>query len=371
MEVFRFTEGLKGNFGDDLNRWMWKRLVDYPLDVEDGTMLLGIGTVISRKFIPAMDKYIVVSSGVGYDAPPEDFGCSRWRVLSVRGPMTAKALGLPPETAIVDGAALLRLLPECEPLPESQRQGIAFMPHYESLNTGNWEQVCQMAGFEYLDPREDSEVTVQRIRKSKVVIADAMHAAIVADSLRVPWIPVVTSPQSSTFKWLDWTLSLELPYCPIELPASTWLESCRRNSFRFYGQDFYLKNPTPQKALRHYRRVRQIESWGFTPGLRLHAVHLTWSLPKRIITSRILRNRKRQEDERRTHLAAASLSRAAEGRSYLSSESKFNHRLAQMRLLLRQLNELPPAQVNSISSEDSRSERGALLEDYSCDLFCK
>jgi succinoglycan biosynthesis protein ExoV len=257
-------------------------------------------------------------------------------------------------------------------LPDSQRQGIAFMPHYESLHTGNWEQVCKMAGLEFLDPREDSEVTVQRIRKSKVVIADAMHAAIVADSLRVPWIPVVTSPQSSTFKWLDWTLSLELPYCPIELPASTWLEACRRNSFRFYGQDFYLRNPTPQKALRHYRRVRQIESWGLTSGLRLHAVHLTWSLPKRVIGSRMLRARKRREDERRTDLAAESLSglsRAAEGRSYLSSESKFNHRLAQMTQVLRQMNAL--AEVPSMSSEAHRSERGALLEDYSCDLFCQ
>jgi succinoglycan biosynthesis protein ExoV len=371
MKMFRFTDGLRGNFGDDLNRWMWKRLIDCPLDQEDGMLVLGIGTVISRKFIPARERYIVMSSGVGYDAPPEDFGDSRWTVLSVRGPLTAEALGLPPETAIIDGAALLRLLPECEPLPEDQRAGIAFMPHYESLHTGNWEEVCKMAGFEFLDPREDSEVTVQRIRKSKLVIADAMHAAIVADSLRVPWIPVVTSPQSSTFKWLDWTLSLELPYCPVELPASTWLESCRRNSFRFYGQDFYLKNSTPEKAIRHYRRVRQIESWAFTTGLRLHAVHLTWSLPKKIISSRILSNRKREEDERRTHLAVDSLARVAEGRSYLSSDSTFNNRLAKMTLLLRQLEELPRPQVDSIPPKDRVSERGPLLEDYSCDLFCK
>jgi succinoglycan biosynthesis protein ExoV len=339
MNIFQFKDRHGSNFGDDLNRWMWKRLVEHPLDVEDRTLVLGIGTVIGRHMIPAMDKFIVISSGVGYDAPPEGFGGAEWKILSVRGPMTAKALGLPDELAVIDGAALLRLLPECEPLPESEREGIAFMPHYESLHTGNWRKVCKLAGFEFLDPREDSERTVQRIRKAKLVIADAMHAAIVADSLRVPWIPVVTSPQSSTFKWLDWTLSLEVPYRPISLPASTWLEACRRNSFRFYGQDFHLEDPTPHEALRHYRRVRRIESWRFTPEVRLHLVHLTWSLPKRIITSRALRRRKEKEDETRTYAAAECLARAAEGTPYLSDETKFNKRLNEMTGLLQRLKE--------------------------------
>jgi hypothetical protein len=42
-----------------------------------------------------------------------------------------------------------------------------------------------------------------------------------------------------------------------------------------------------------------------------------------------------------------------------------------MTLLLRQLKELSRPQVDSIPSEDCVSERGTLLEDYSCDLFCK
>ena len=359
MEIFRFTDGCQDNFGDDLNRWMWKRLLNCSFSPHDGVLMLGVGTVISRNFIPAMANYLVVSSGVGYDAPPEDFGGPKWKILSVRGPMTAQALGLPPESAIIDGAVLLRLLPECEPLPESERKGIVFMPHYESLRTGNWQRVCDMAGIEFLDPRGDSEIMVQRIRKARLVIADAMHAAIVADALRVPWIPVVTSPQSSTFKWLDWTLSLDLPYRPVDLPASTWLEFYRRNSFGFYGQKFYLKNATPHKALRHYRRVRKIESWRFTPSARLHVVHLTWSLPKRIITSGVLRRRKREEDERRTCLAAESLARAAASPPYLSNEGKFNQRLGQMKLMLQKLRNGLLAQTDFSLSEDRMSEKEA------------
>lgn len=36
-----------------------------------------------------------------------------------------------------------------------------------------------------------------------MVLADAMHAAIIADAMRVPWLPLITSPQINTFKWLD------------------------------------------------------------------------------------------------------------------------------------------------------------------------
>ena len=214
LNVFCYTDGADSNFGDDLNRWLWKRICGCDLDTDDGTLLLGIGTIISRNLIPLDKRYIVLSSGVGYAPIPLSFGGPEWEILSVRGPLTAAVLGLPPDKAIIDGAALLRLIPECEPLPESERAGIVFMPHFATLATGNWRRVCEMAGFEFLDPFVDSEATVQRIRKAKLVIADAMHAAIVADTLRVPWIPVSLSPQSNTFKWLDWTLSLGLPLQP-------------------------------------------------------------------------------------------------------------------------------------------------------------
>jgi succinoglycan biosynthesis protein ExoV len=37
-----------------------------------------------------------------------------------------------------------------------------------------------------------------------------MHAAIIADAFRVPWIPLALSPDFSYFKWNDWAKSLEV-----------------------------------------------------------------------------------------------------------------------------------------------------------------
>lgn len=42
-----------------------------------------------------------------------------------------------------------------------------------------------------------------------------MHAAIIADTMRVNWIPVVASHEISTFKWLDWLSTSDVEYNPI------------------------------------------------------------------------------------------------------------------------------------------------------------
>ena len=44
-----------------------------------------------------------------------------------------------------------------------------------------------------------------------------MHGAIVADALRVPWIPVHTDTNILSFKWQDWCLSTGVEYVPNHL----------------------------------------------------------------------------------------------------------------------------------------------------------
>jgi succinoglycan biosynthesis protein ExoV len=358
LKVTCYSDGEASNFGDDLNRWMWNRILGFPLDVDHGTLLLGIGTVISRSIIPHADRYIVLSSGVGYDALPPDFGGPKWEILAVRGPLTAEVLNLPQEKAIVDGAALLRLLPECEPLPESERAGIGFMPHYDNLPDGNWREVCAMAGFEFLDPLADSEETVQRIRRAKLVIADAMHAAIVADALRVPWIPVTLSPQSNTFKWLDWTLSLDLAYRPTAIPPSTLLESVRHQSLRFYGPNYYVADCKPASAILRYREVMRLKAWKYWPLWRRRAKQISYSLPRKLLMSSGLSRFKSRKDAALTRQAAAQLRKSAELPSYLSEEKLFESKLMQ---LTKQLSKLEPWTTRCQEVEEGNSDRNEFL----------
>jgi succinoglycan biosynthesis protein ExoV len=358
LKVTCYSDGEASNFGDDLNRWMWNRILGIPLDVDQGTLLLGIGTVISRSIIPPADRYIVLSSGVGYDALPPDFGGPKWEILAVRGPLTAEVLNLPREKAIVDGAALLRLLPECEPLPESERAGIGFMPHYDNLPDGNWREVCAMAGFEFLDPLANSEETVQRIRRAKLVIADAMHAAIVADALRVPWIPVTLSPQSNTFKWLDWTLSLDLAYRPTAIPPSTLLELVRNQSLRFYGPNYYVADCKPASAILRYREVMRLKAWKYWPAWRGRAKQISYSLPRKLLMSSGLSWFKNRKDVALTRQAIAQLRKSAELPSYLSEEKLFESKLMQ---LTKQLSKLEPWTTRCQKAEEENSDRNEFL----------
>jgi len=64
------------------------------------------------------------------------------------------------------------------------------------------------------------------------VVTEAMHGAIVADTLRIPWVPVVCSPAILPFKWSDWTRSVELAYRPRLLPPSSGWEALKHLKIR-------------------------------------------------------------------------------------------------------------------------------------------
>jgi succinoglycan biosynthesis protein ExoV len=182
------------------------------LSANSQTLLVGIGSLLNEQ-LPVAPLKVVFSSGVGYgQARPND----RWRVYCVRGPHSARALGLPPEMAVTDGAVLVRtlgLIPPAKSLPAS------YMPHWRSDHHGQWRGVCQAAGIHYIDPAGSVENILRDIQRSHLVITEALHGAIVADALRVPWLPVKAYHHILEFKWQDWCSSVDLRYRPAELPS--------------------------------------------------------------------------------------------------------------------------------------------------------
>ena len=75
------------------------------------------------------------------------------------------------------------------------------------------------SGTNYIDPTKYGlEQTFEEILSCDVLLAEAMHGAIVADALRVPWVPVKTTQDILGFKWRDWCSSMNLEYAPHFLP---------------------------------------------------------------------------------------------------------------------------------------------------------
>lgn len=221
-----YFEGVKPNFGDELNAFLWDDILPPGLlDADESELFLGIGSILWDNY-PASAKKVVAGSGYGgYTAPP-NMQDGSWDVIFVRGPRTAARFDLPPEKAICDSALLLRLLPETP--VKARPTKVAFMPHFESLERGFWGQVCDQAEIPLIDPRGDPHEIMDRIRSVDVLITEAMHGAIVADALRTPWIcarPVHAMHQA---KWLDWAESLDIDLRAHPLPASNlqeWYQS--------------------------------------------------------------------------------------------------------------------------------------------------
>jgi succinoglycan biosynthesis protein ExoV len=185
-----------GNFGDDLNPWLWPRLLPDLLRDDARPSLVGIGTIINAN-LPAGVK-IIAGAGVGYGDVPRL--TDDWAVHFVRGPLTARALGLPASYAITDPAHLITQFIR----PEPRGKGSVFIPHHVSALRADWEAVAEAAGMRYVDPASGAMHVVQAIRSASLVVTSAMHGAIIADAFRVPWIRVREYSHLNDFKWQDW-----------------------------------------------------------------------------------------------------------------------------------------------------------------------
>jgi succinoglycan biosynthesis protein ExoV len=208
------------NFGDDINPFLLNKLLDPSILASDDICVIGIGTILNSDNAERVSQYrrkVVFSSGTGYGEALTGLDDS-WDIACVRGPNTAAVMGLPPSKAICDGAILLS--DYFDPLVESKRSGIVFIPHIRT----HWgvgeclRPICDDLGWRYLTPDMPAEDFIEIVRSASLVITEAMHGAILADTMRVPWIAVALH-QHNDFKWRDWFLSIEEDYrCTFVLP---------------------------------------------------------------------------------------------------------------------------------------------------------
>ena len=212
MKLFycEYPEG-RQNFGDALNPWLWQKLLPDVLDDDPSSVFVGIGTLVNNALPQRTSKArsrAIFSTGVGYEKSTPVIDDS-YHIYCLRGPISAKMLGVSTDLAITDGALLLRKVIDANPIPK--RYKFSYMPHYDFAGDG-WQQVCNRLGFGYISPAWAIEDILIRIRETEVLVCEAMHGAIVADALRVPWISVKTHPSILALKWQDWCASMNVQH---------------------------------------------------------------------------------------------------------------------------------------------------------------
>jgi succinoglycan biosynthesis protein ExoV len=279
MKLYYFKDPL-GNFGDDLNPWLWPQVAPNLLDDDGQQLFVGIGTLINHR-VPADPIKHVFGSGFGYGTVPKTD--ERWVFHAVRGYETARLLGLSSDRVITDAAVLLRTI--ALPASAGPDSAFGFMPHCQSSRDYDWGSLATELGFRYIDAAWSVDRVLAEMRRCRTLVCEAMHGAIVADTLRIPWIPVACYEHISSFKWRDWLSTLDLPYAPVKVPS---LYDAERTADRMTR----LKN-------------------GIKRGLsRVGVEPARWTPPPPAKTGAPLRDQ-----------ALAALTAASRGPSYLSNEA--------------------------------------------------
>lgn len=216
MEIY-YWKVEPSNFGDEMNPWLWKKILPEIFTYEDvgnsdRKLFVGIGTLINHK-LPRERKKIIFGSGVGYgDVPIID---DTYDIYFVRGPLSAHALNLDSEKFITDPAILINMYLEETKKKIVKKYKVSFSPHYSAYKWGDWDEVCRQVGINCISPFQDVDKVMLDICSSELVLTDSMHGAIFADSLRIPWIPVHPNyGHIHGFKWQDWAQSMCLEYKP-------------------------------------------------------------------------------------------------------------------------------------------------------------
>jgi succinoglycan biosynthesis protein ExoV len=230
------------NFGDALNPFLFEKLLPDFFDEDDSETLLGFGSILSSYYKPkpATKKIIVFTSGFAYGNVPSWRSDIEVEYLAVRGPLTAEAMGIPKEKGIVDGGILSYLLLEDQPAP-IKKYKYAFIPHHESVDKyADHKRLCEQVGVHFIDPNirkgHDAFDILREIQSTEILIAEALHGAIIAEALRVPFIPVKCYKHINEFKWQDFAQSLDLK---INLHPLQ----------RLYSRDYFVKRTASKLSL--------------------------------------------------------------------------------------------------------------------------
>lgn len=126
------------------------------------------------------------------------------RVLAVRGPLTARAYGLPDDTPFFEPGLLVHDLLEMR--PRDPLYNAVLVPNsadgYLRLNP-RWEHA------HFVSPLSGAAAVVMQIALSALVVSSSLHGLVVADSLGIPsiWEPS-GAVIGGEFKFIDYFTSM-------------------------------------------------------------------------------------------------------------------------------------------------------------------
>lgn len=196
LNVFWFNE--VPNFGDLLSPFIIENVLSTKVVWAEPSRtgkILGLGSIIDF----ASENDVIWGSGV---KKPFDFNIQNVDVLAVRGPRTAKVLGINSPITYGDPGILVPLF-----IPAKTRNSkITIIPHYvdyaEIVNDYGNDPAFQIIDVCDLDFRKNCEL----ISQSDLVISSSLHGIIISEAYGVPahWLKVSDKIIGGSYKFNDY-----------------------------------------------------------------------------------------------------------------------------------------------------------------------
>lgn len=199
-----------GNFGDDLNPWIWGKLLGNFEYYDKNVDFVGIGSILDERLNNGDQKKVIFGSGIRDFKFVSDENID---VRFVRGPISSRYLNDAP--FITDSAYCLALLEQKSNI-EKKKYKCSIVPYFRHIKSVNWKLFEKLTGIHIILPNNTIENILEEISASEKIIAGAMHGAIIADVLRVPWKRLRLGKHgnesflTSEIKWHDWLYSVEI-----------------------------------------------------------------------------------------------------------------------------------------------------------------
>jgi succinoglycan biosynthesis protein ExoV len=224
MDIYAWSSGVP-NLGDDLNNWLWKRVLPSTFLREKGT-LIGIGSVISPEHLSSIENpnpIHILGAGCRNQKYPLSEVSNDLKIHAVRGPLSSVALGQNDQLPLIDGAYALKLTKIYgELIKQPKRYKFTLIPYFRSRKLINYTILKESKDINILHSSDYKSIenALLTIAQSEYIISESMHGAVIADVLRVPWSRLnyfLQNPrdkETAEFKWKDWAYSMEMDDIP-------------------------------------------------------------------------------------------------------------------------------------------------------------
>jgi succinoglycan biosynthesis protein ExoV len=193
------------NFGDKLNDIIFphvgiKNRIEFKklnLQCLPPKTYLGLGTLLNKKI---HSKVTVFGTGADGNRKPS----VELDYKFVRGKLTANFLNLKEDLGKGDTAYFLKDYIQNK-ASTIKTENVGIIPHYVNNNLLHDKNI--------ISPLLPVDEFIYKVSQCKIILAEAMHGAICADMLRIPWSPISldkTTYPVQHFKWNDWVSVFEL-----------------------------------------------------------------------------------------------------------------------------------------------------------------